>query len=148
MRPLALALLIVGVVAAPAAATPQDVANEISREVMSPFCKGVTLHDCPSQAAADLRRQIEQWAADGWSKPRIMDELEERYGPSIHAVPQDSAGTPAWLLPGIALALGLVGLAWLAPRWAKRSTTDGPPIDPIERARVEQELAALREELS
>jgi len=40
--------------AAPAAAAPEDVANDISNEIMSPFCDGVTLHDCPSQEALDL----------------------------------------------------------------------------------------------
>ena len=144
---IALAALLL-VTAAPVLAAPEDVANEISAEIMSPFCDGVTLHDCPSQAALDLRDQIREWSADGWSKARIMAELEERYGPGIHATPQDTEGVGAWALPAGALVLGIALLAWLAPRWTRRSEREETaPIDADEHARIERELATLRREM-
>jgi cytochrome c-type biogenesis protein CcmH/NrfF len=136
------------VTASPAVAAPEDVANEISAEIMSPFCDGVTLHDCPSQAALDLREQIQAWAEDGWSKSRILDELEDRFGPGIHATPQDSEGVGAWALPAGALLAGVALLAWLAPRWTKRHRDEEPPpVDAADHARIERELAALRQEM-
>ena len=135
-------------ISAPAVAAPEDIANEISQEVMSPFCDGVTLHDCPSQAALDLREQIQTWTEDGWTKTRIVGELEDRFGPGIHATPQDSEGVGAWALPVGALILGLVLLALLATRWTRRRRDDDPPsVDAADHARVERELAALREEM-
>ena len=141
-------LLFVVATAAPASAAPEDIANDVASEIMSPFCEGVTLHDCPSQAALDLRAQIERWASLGWSKARIVDELENRFGPSIHATPQDSQGLAAWALPAGALLLGVIGLALLAARWSGRgSDEDAAPVDPVDHARVERELAAIREEM-
>lgn len=139
------ALVLAG--ASPALAAPEDIANEVSAEVMSPYCDGVTLHDCPSQAALDLREQIKTWAESGWSKPRIIDELEDRFGTGIHATPQDSEGIGAWALPVGALLAGVVLLAWLAPRWTKRRRDEEPPpVDAAGHARIERELAALRRE--
>ena len=149
MRALLGATILVTLLAAPALAAPEDLANEISSEVMSPFCDGVTLHDCPSQAALDLREQIQTWAADGWSKARILDELERRYGSGIHATPQESEGIGAWALPVGALVLGVALAAFLAARWTReRARPERPVVDPADHARVERELAALREETS
>jgi len=144
----ALTVLFLVVTAGPAVAGPEDVANEISTEVMSPYCEGVTLHDCPSRAALDLREQIEAWARDGWTKTEIVAELERQFGPRIHATPQDSEGLGAWVLPGIALVAGLGTATALALRWTRRRAADEPAgVDPRDHARVERELAALRQEM-
>ena len=148
MKSLLIGIALVVGAATPALAAPQDVANDIADEVMSPFCEGVTLHDCPSQAAADLRTQIEEWARQGLTKAEIMEELEDRYGAGIHATPQDSEGLGAWVLPAIALLAGLAGVFFLALRWTRRSTEAVPPVADADHARVERELAALREETS
>lgn len=147
MKRVLAALAIVLVVAAPAAAAPQDVANSISSQIMSPFCDGVTLHDCPSQAAADLRDEIESWAARGWSRDKIMTTLEQRYGPKIDAVPDNGEGLAAWLVPTLAVVGGLALAIALARRWAGRRVT--PPVEsisPEDRARVDRELASFREQ--
>ena len=149
MKLVVLALCAFALTAAPALAAPEDVANQVSQEVMSPFCDGVTLHDCPSQAALDLRDQIQTWAEDGWSKAQIMDELEDRFGPSIHATPQDSEGIGAWALPVGALVVGIGLVTVLAARWTRRRRDEEPPaVDAADHARVEQELAALRQEMT
>ncbi|MBW3595195.1 MAG: cytochrome c-type biogenesis protein CcmH [Actinobacteria bacterium] len=143
----ALTLLLLVVAAGPAAAAPEDLANEVSAEVMSPYCDGVTLHDCPSRAALELRDRIEGWARDGWSKSQIMAELEREFGPGIHATPQDKEGVAAWVLPAAALLVGVAVAAALAMRWTRRRGAEQPePVDPSDHARVERELAALREE--
>ena len=147
MRVIALIATAVLAGTTPALAAPEDVANEVSAEVMSPFCNGVTLHDCPSQAAQDLREQIQTWAEAGWSKSRIIDELADRFGPGIYATPRDSEGIGAWALPVGALLAGIALLTWLAPRWTRRRRADKPPpVDAADHARIERELAALREE--
>ncbi len=153
-------LLVVGAVielvlllAGPAAAAgPQDLANRIAHEVMSPFCPGVTLHDCPSKQAVELRTQIGEWAERGWSRERILDELEGEYGPSIRAVPEpEGGGLLAWVLPGLVLVAAAVTAWWLARRWVSRGARPhGPePAYPAasleERRRLDAELRAMRE---
>lgn len=147
MKPFLLAVLVVIVAAGPTLAAPEDLANEVAGEVMSPYCDGVTLHDCPSRAALDLRAQIETWARDGWTKAQIMDELERQFGPRIHATPQETEGAAAWLIPTMALLAGAAAVAVFATRWTRRRTTEAAePIDARDHARIERELAALRQE--
>ena len=136
-------------VAGPASGSPDETANDISKQIMSPFCPGVTLHDCPSQAAVDLRARIERWARAGWSRERIMDKLTSEFGPGIRATPPDEgAGVLVWALPGIALAVGAV-IAWtLARRWTAASHHPPPaPVTGEDRHRLAAELAAYRDAL-
>jgi cytochrome c-type biogenesis protein CcmH/NrfF len=138
-------LVLVG--AGPAGAAPDDVANDISSEIMSPFCDGVTLHECPSAEALSLRARIEQWVRRGWTRDRIMNRLEQQYGASIRALPPRSGtGLVAWVGPVIAVGTGAL-LAWTrARRWSRRSSPGrpAPAATEGERRRLERELAALR----
>ncbi|MFN2389586.1 MAG: cytochrome c-type biogenesis protein CcmH [Actinomycetota bacterium] len=151
MRPGLLAAIVIVLVASPAGAAPEDVANDIAAQVMSPYCAGVTLLDCPSSKAMELRSRIEGWVRDGWSRARIMDELQGQFGPGIRAVPaRDAVGLLAWLLPGAALVLGGVLALALARRWTLRvppgATVAAGGVTAQERARFETALAARREE--
>ena len=136
-------------VSAPAAASPsaQEVANDVSDEVMSPYCPGVTLAECASEAALELRGRIETWAQRGWSKERIVAHLEDEWGTQIKAVPPaDGWGLLAWVLPGGALVAGLAVAAVLIRRWRRAPPASGSARDvaPKEHARLEAELARLR----
>jgi cytochrome c-type biogenesis protein CcmH len=128
---------------------PQDVANSISEQVMSPFCPGVTLHDCPSDNAIALRAQIAKWASRGWSREKIMDKLTAEYT-DIRAVPPErGVDLLVWLLPAIALLAGGGIAAMFARRWSRPDTGTASTADlgPRDRLRLEEELAAVRNEL-
>ncbi|MDQ3878528.1 MAG: cytochrome c-type biogenesis protein CcmH [Actinomycetota bacterium] len=132
------------------AATPQDVANDISEQVMSPFCPGVTLHDCPSDNAVELRADIASWSASGMTKAEIMHRLINQYGDAIRAEPPKSGtGLLAWVLPAIAVGLGIGIAAWIAIRWSRRKTVPVAPnnAQPLLHSRIEAELDRLRGEL-
>lgn len=154
-RAIAVAFVTSVLLALPAQAqSPEDLANDISNKVMSPYCPGVTLHDCPSQKALDLRDDIEGYARDGMTEGEIMNRLEADFGPAIRAEPSsDGAGILAWILPSIALLIG-GGLAWtLVRRWLERTRrTEAAESQPIvtvsgdERKRLDAELRQLRKE--
>jgi cytochrome c-type biogenesis protein CcmH/NrfF len=139
-----LACLLPGV----ARASAEDLANEIAAEIMSPFCPGVTLENCPSERAIALHARIESWARDGWGKTRILDELVDLYGEPIRAVPPASgSGLWAWLAPGVALLAGGALATVLARRWTKKAGPepgDLPIVAPETRARLAEELDAMR----
>jgi cytochrome c-type biogenesis protein CcmH len=150
VRTIAVTALVTLVLTSPAAfAGASETTTDVANNVMSPFCPGLTLHDCPSDAAAELRARIERWARDGMSRDEIMIRLRDEYGPAISATPERAgAGLLAWLLPAAAVALG-AAVAWrLARRWSSRP---GPAPEPHrgsasddERRRLEAELAELR----
>lgn len=160
MLRLSLALALIAAGASPLTAAPEDTANRISGEIMSPYCPGVTLHDCPSKEADDLRERIKRWAGSGWSEAEIMDELVSQYGPSIRAVPPaDEGGIAAWVVPGL-VALGGAALAGgLARRWTTQREAEREAEDlavrrslreasPEQRQRLAAELAAHRAHLA
>lgn len=136
------------------AQSPEDLANDISNKVISPFCPGVTLHDCPSPSALDMRDRIEGYARQGMDEAAIMERLEAEYGPSIRAEPSsEGAGILVWILPSVAVLTGGV-LAWmLVRRWTARrppQTNVSPQatveLSASERQRLDAELGRLRKE--
>jgi cytochrome c-type biogenesis protein CcmH len=150
MRPARVSLLAAVtllLVAAPAeAADPQDVAGRVSKQVMSPFCDGLTIHDCPSQQSAELRAEILEMAQSGMSAGAIVDELVARYGERVRGVPEPS-GTDllVWIIPGIGAAAALAAAFVLARRFSARRRAEAEPsISSEERARVDAELSAFR----
>lgn len=135
--------LLLGVPGPAPAATPDEVARSVSERVMSPYCPGVTLHDCASGEALDLRERITSWAAQGMSEAAIMDRLEAEFGPSIRAEP--ASGVPAWILPAALLPLGAVLVAAIARRLAAREpAASAPSPSSAEKARLEAALDEMR----
>ena len=128
---------------------PQDISNAIARDMVSPYCPGITLHDCPSSNSQELRAQITDWAEDGMSEEAIRQQLEEDFGEDIWATPSTSgSGLWAWVLPIAAGLFGIALVAFLATKWSRRSGSDGgdgPPTTPAQRSRLDRELAALRD---
>ena len=122
----ALTLGLVLLLASPALAeTPEEAATRLSGEIMSPFCPGSTLHDCPSTKSMELREQIEGWVTAGWSDGQVFAELESQFGPGLRAVPRGSNGLWVWLLPALALGAGGALAVGVSRRWTSEGTT-GP----------------------
>lgn len=148
MKLLGAAVALVLVLAPGALAAPEDTANRISENIMSPFCPGVTLHDCPSPQADDLRERIRGWAAQGMSEERIMDRLIAEYGEEVRAIPPgDGGGITAWAVPA-SVALGGAALATtLARRWTRARERDREQEDREARRRYRELTPEQRERL-
>lgn len=133
------------VVAPHALADAQDVARHVAQEIISPFCPGVTLHDCPSSEADEMRREILAMAETGMSSDEIIDLLVEERGEEILA---DPSSPLVRTIPAVLLALG-AGLAiFLVARWSRRRRDAEPlaaGLNDAERDRVRSELKRLRE---
>ena len=145
MRPLLpLLALVLGVLACePAHDVDTDrarVANELSRNLMSPFCPGRTLADCSSPDAATVREEIRDALATGESADSIQKRIEARFGEHVIGVPQ---GGIAWAIPISVLAIGAGLLGVALARSVRRPQATEPPIPP----EVERELARELDEL-
>ena len=113
--------------AAPGApAAEQSWGYALAREMMSPFCPGRALSDCPSSQAETLRAWILVQAAAGRSREEVLAELLERYGEQILAAPRARGfGLTAYAIPiGVFLAGGAV--VWLFLRRQTRQARAEP----------------------
>ncbi len=114
------------------ASQSEAAAKEIFFEVMSPFCPGRSLHDCPSGAATDLKNEIRASLQRGENKNQIMESLVQKFGSDIRAVPSTSGfGLLAWLVPGIFLiGGGLIIVRWIRSNSSTPTASPLPPLDP------------------
>jgi len=114
-------------------------AHELSRELMSPYCPGRTLADCPSPDAGAVRDEIREALRGGESVDSIRSRIESRFGAQVIGVPTTLLG---WLLPIVALAAGALVLVLALRRAVSR---DGalPRVSSEVAARLEQELRDL-----
>jgi cytochrome c-type biogenesis protein CcmH/NrfF len=85
-------------------------AYAVAREIMSPFCPGRTLAECPSPQAQTLRAWLLVQEAAGRSRADVEAELLERYGDQILALPPARGfGLTAYAIPvAVFLAGGAV----------------------------------------
>ena len=97
-------------------------AVEIYDSVLSPFCPGLLLTNCPSPAADSLRKAIADRVERGATRAEIEAELYATYGESIRGAPKASGfGLVAWLAPAVALLGGGLWIAlWLRGAAARR----------------------------
>lgn len=145
MRAALLFVLLLGFAGAAAAAEPSW-SPKLERELMSPYCPGRSLVECPSQKATELRLWIQGQERDGVSQAAVEQELFRRYGDTLrHAPRAEGFGLWAYLVPAFAL---LAGAALLVVFFRRQSA----PVAPVQRApaprdaelerRLEKELQA------
>jgi cytochrome c-type biogenesis protein CcmH/NrfF len=125
--------------------TTRDEAR-LFRAVMSPFCPGLTLADCPSPAAFELRKSLSARLARGESRDAVVGELVTQYGPQILADPSDTPiGRVVWGVPiaaSLLAALGVVLRRWGHTRLTEAAAAPAPATRDLT-MRLDEELAAL-----
>lgn len=104
-------------------------ARRLAGQLMSPFCPGRTLNECPSPSATEWREDIRTWVSEGVEGPEIRRRLEER-APEADLTGNpggDSTISPLLWIALAALALPAAILLPMARRWRRRS--EDPPED-------------------
>ena len=100
----------------------------LARELMSPFCPGRALSDCPSPDAATLRAWILVQEAAGRSREDVEAELLERYGEQLLAAPRARGfGLTAYALPVGAFVGGGAFVALFLRRRTRHDRADPRP---------------------
>lgn len=137
-----------------------DWAYAMAHDLMSPYCPGRTLAECPSPQATELRFWILTQSAAGVSEEDVREMLAERFGDILLAAPRaEGWGLFAYLVPigffvlgGPVVYLIIRRLAsskgvenYVSPRaMGPNSATAGESADPIDlelEKRLERELA-------
>ena len=129
--------------------TDNDV-NAVAKKLYCPVCPNTPLDVCETQACKDWRAQIRDQLASGWDERQILDYFVAQYGERVLAEPQRSGFTSlVWMLPVIAVILGLVIVWQILKGWRKQPdqpatpATRLPAIDPDILAKLEQELKEM-----
>jgi len=101
-------------------------AAAIARQTMSPFCPGRTLSDCPSEYAAEWRRDIRSLLAQGHTPAEVQDELERRAGANLSGSPARGASYWVPITFGL-LGVGVLGAVFLRLRKPASPTSEATP---------------------
>lgn len=98
----------------------------VAGSVLSPFCPGRTLQDCPSGPARELKKDIREKFLAGATKEEVFDFLYRTYGDEVRAAPRFSRfGIVAWVTPFVFLLTGGVLLyTWIALQQKIRSNSN------------------------
>lgn len=138
----AVLLAIVALIALPGFAAALTV-GDVAREVRCPTCN-TPLDVSNAPVAQDMKAYIARRIEAGWSKQRIIDGLVGEFGQQVLATPPKSGfDLIAWIVPGLAVALGLLAIPVVARTWARRGhepTAAPPAISDEDRRRLDERL--------
>ena len=136
---LALVAILAWLWMAPIRASDVDRTNALAAELRCPDCQGLSVADSQTAAAREIRRQIGELVASGASDAQVRAHFADRYGEWILLAPSSAL---AWLVPFVALVLGVAGLAaWLLRRRPMPAT--GGTVDEATRRRLHEEAEAI-----
>lgn len=99
-------------------------ADDVAGRMMSPFCEGLTLEECPTDRSTRLRDQIAQMAAGGATNRQIDRWMEDNYGVVSLGRPRTAL---AWIAPPLAGAAGLAIVMFILRSRKMTPPADTPP---------------------
>ena len=123
-------------------------ARIIFETVMSPYCPGRTISNCPSPQADELRAVIKEKLASGQTADDVKEELYATFGDDLRTVPRARGfALLAWVVPGIGFLIGGWAIAvWMGRTRTQRTQTSEPvgvDLDPETQARLDAEMSEL-----
>jgi cytochrome c-type biogenesis protein CcmH len=140
----ALFVIVLGLLAAPlAGAAEPPRAADLEAELVCPVCE-TTLDQSNAPVAERMKAFIRERIAAGDSEQEIKDALVAQFGPGVLAEPPGGGfGLLAWLIPLVAVVIGVVVVAALVRGWSRRrgEAVADAPLDPGVEQRVDEELA-------
>lgn len=116
---------------------------EVWNDLMSPFCPGRTLADCPSEQAEELRGWIVEQEAAGRARKDVYDEIVAEYGDRVLQAPVPTGfGLAAYVIPVLLFVAG-GGLVAVFLRRQTRAASRPVPVaavDPDLQRELDEEI--------
>lgn len=101
------------------APTAQDRVNNISATVKCPVCAGESVAVSNAPASLEIRKEIAEQVQQGQTDDQIRSYYAAKYGEAILLTPSaEGINALVWILPVVALALAIAGLAIAFRRWS------------------------------
>ncbi len=124
-----------------------DDVNAIAKQLYCPVCPNTPLDVCETQACKDWRDQIRDQLTAGWTDQQIINYFVDQYGERVLAEPQRSGFTSlVWLLPVIAVLLGIVIVWQILRAWRSRQFPEAD-LQPLEQLVSREILEQIEKEL-
>jgi cytochrome c-type biogenesis protein CcmH len=83
--------------------------NEVGALLRCPVCQGLSVADSPSEMAVNMKGQVRELLARGYTEEQILRYFELSYGQFVLLEPKfEGVNTLVWLLPLAALLAGAV----------------------------------------
>lgn len=141
---LVLAVLLSGAAPAPARVVSESQVHEVAAELRCVVCQNLSVADSPSEMASQMRAIIRERLAAGESPADVQRYFVDRYGEWILlAPPRRGFNLLVWLLPLVAVVVGLAAAATLVWRWTHRrrgARTPPAAVDAAMSERIRREL--------
>jgi len=110
--------------------SPRARADRLAHELACPECEGESVADSNSVSARAIRDDIPRRIAAGQSDAEIRAVYVSKYGEKVLRTPANSGiGLVAWVVPAVALFLGLAGVALAVRRWSRTPRLHATPED-------------------
>jgi cytochrome c-type biogenesis protein CcmH len=80
---------------------------QVSSLLRCPVCQGMSVADSPSTVALDMKQQVRELLARGYTEEQILSYFERSYGEFVLLKPKfHGVNALVWILPLLALAIG------------------------------------------
>jgi cytochrome c-type biogenesis protein CcmH len=118
---------------------------EVAGLLRCPVCQGLSIADSPSEMATNMKGQVRELLARGYTQEQILKYFELSYGQFVLLKPKfQGVNTLVWILPILALIIGIVVVVTKARRL--EAAPPAPTADePQQQAEVDPYLARVRE---
>ena len=112
--------------------------QEISGLLRCPVCQGSAIADSPAEMAINMKGQVRELLARGYTEAQILQYFERSYGQFVLLKPKfQGIGTLVWIFPIAAIVLGLIIIITKArrlerarPATVQAPESETPPEDP------------------
>lgn len=103
--------------------------DEVSALLRCPVCQGMSVADSHAATAINMKGQVRELLARGYTEEQILDYFEQSYGQFVLLRPKFKGLTSlVWMLPVAALLIGVaIVFATLKKISVARATTPPPP---------------------
>ena len=90
--------------------------ERLQKALRCPVCQGLSVSDSPAEAARAMGDRIEELVRQGYTEDQITEYFVDRYGAWVELEPPKEDHQALFVVPFVALGLGVVGLLF----WARR----------------------------
>jgi cytochrome c-type biogenesis protein CcmH len=142
----ALTILLAAVVLFSSAATAAQVSHEtvhdVAGELRCVVCQNLSVADSPSEMAGEMRGIVRERLAAGETPDQVVRYFVDKYGEWILLAPPRRGFTLlVWILPPVAVVLGLGTVVQRLRLWSRRAAISRhEPVDAAMRERIRKEL--------